>query len=160
MSITQMNYTDKNGESKFMDFDSKSRKIFSIAENDDVYTIVNFSNEIRILNIENNTNLKSINKFPKSLDTLVITKNKLLENIYIPNVKISIIIFDNPMLRDIELKLDEYKKSQYYKNVFTKIITADEDDKTTSFMYNEDVKLVMERTKNGMLVSYFQHNNE
>lgn len=123
-----MDYIDINGTKKFLDFESKNKKIFSVTDIDDVDTIINFSNEIRFLNIENNNNLKTISKFPKSLDTLVITNNQILENIQIPNVKISITIFDNPLLKDIENQIEEYKKTKYYKSVYTTIITIDEDE--------------------------------
>ena len=85
-----MDYIDINGATKFLDFENKNKKIFSVTDIDDIQTIINFSNEIRFLNIENNKNLKTISKFPKSLDTLVITNNQSLENIQLPNVKISI----------------------------------------------------------------------
>jgi len=123
-----MDYIDVNGTTKFLDFESKNKKIFSVTDIDDVDTIINFSNDIRFLNIENNKNLKTISKFPKSLHTLVITNNQSLENMQLPNVKISISIFDNPLLNGIENQIDEYKKTKYYKSVYTTIITSNEDE--------------------------------
>ena len=123
-----MDYIDINGNTKFLDFESKNKKLFSVTDIDDVETIIKFSNDIRFLNIENNKNLKTISKFPKSLDTLVITNNQSLENIQLPNVKISISIFDNPLLNDIEHQIEEYKKIKYYKSVYTTIITSNEDE--------------------------------
>ena len=207
-----MDYIDINGTKKFLDFESKNKKIFSVTDIDDVDTIINFSNEIRFLNIENNKNLKAISKFPKSLDTLVITNNQTLENIQIPNVKISITIFNNPLLKDIENQIEEYKKTKYYKSVYTTIITIDEDEfddieisydlddeilnidewlfttnveeykKSPPYLHNNNnnnnndflinykqnagvghynnTKLIIERTKKGMLISYFQHSDE
>jgi hypothetical protein len=150
-----------------LDFENKNKKIFSVTDIDDVDTIINFSNDIRFLNIENNKNLKTILKFPKSLDTLVITNNQSLENMQLPNVKISISIFDNPLLNGIENQIDEYKKTKYYKSVYTTIITSNEDDgddiDDIEIGGNGDytnVKLIIERTKKGMLISYFQHSDE
>jgi hypothetical protein len=110
-----MDYIDTNGITKFLDFENKNKKIFSLTDVDDVDTIINFSNQIRILNIENNKKLKTILKFPKSLDTLVITNNQSLENIHLPNVKVSITIFNNPLLSDIENQIEDFHFLCCYK---------------------------------------------
>ena len=123
-----MDYIDVNGNKKFLDFETKNKKFFSLTNIDDVYTILNFSNEIKILTIENNKNLKTISEFPKLLDTLLIINNQYLEYIHLPVVKISITIFGNPLLNDIEKQIEEYKNTKFYKNFYTTIITNDEND--------------------------------
>jgi len=140
-----MDYIDINGATKFLDLESKNKKIFSVINIDDVDTIIKFSNEIKFLHIENNKNVKTISKFPKSLETLVITNNQFLENIQLPNVKISITIFNNPLLKDIENQIEEYIKTKYYKSVYTKIITVaddDDDDDDIEISYELDKELL------------------
>ena len=134
-----MDYIDTNGNTQFLDFETKNKKIYSLLNVDNVYKILNFSNEIKILTIENNKNLKTILKFPKSLDILIIINNQTLEYIHLPNVRTSIKIFGNPMLNDIEKQIKEYKKTKYYTFCCTTIITNDENDNEPDIEIGTDI---------------------
>lgn len=124
-----MNYIDLNGNVNHMTnslLNSKKLKnTFNLIDNSEVVTILDFSNNINELIIENNDNLKSILKFPTKLKKLTIINNNLLENIYIPNVSISIEIINNPKVINLEELIEEYKKTPFYLATFTDIKIED-----------------------------------
>jgi len=131
-------YGNVNHLSNILSNSKKLKNNFNLINNDNIVTILDFSNNINELIIENNSNLKSILKFPTKLKKLTIINNTLLEDIYIPNVSISIEIINNPKIVNLEELLEEYKKTSFYLATFTDIKTEDyEIDIDDDFMDDE-----------------------